>query len=154
MKKVGIVGPRTLPIAFRPMVVGLLDTLPAGTLVVSGGAKGVDSWAEEAARARPDLPEPLIIRPDYKAFPGRPWYAPLDRNTKVVETVDRLCAFWDEMSRGTRDTIEKAWHAGKLRYLQRCIGLGESTQPPPLIGREHIGWFLARHFPQIQPPFS
>ena len=80
-------------------------------LLVHGGAKGVDTIADSAARS---LGCPIeVIRPDYAAFPGRERAAPLARNTRIVEEADVALVFWDEESRGTADTIKKARAAEK-----------------------------------------
>lgn len=68
--------------------------------VVSGGAMGVDSLAEEAARIR-KLPFEKIL-PDYENY-GRE--APILRNIEIVKKADLVLAFWDYRSRGTAHTI-------------------------------------------------
>ena len=40
------------------------------------------------------------------------------RNTIIVEQADRVVAFWDEESPGTRDTIGKARSQGKLHMVR------------------------------------
>ncbi len=48
--RIAIVGSRGLP---RPdLIEAFVASLPAGTVVVSGGARGVDTVAEQAARER------------------------------------------------------------------------------------------------------
>lgn len=42
--RVAIIGSRRFP--YPIVVVDFVRSLPAGTVVVSGGAPGVDSWAE------------------------------------------------------------------------------------------------------------
>lgn len=90
-------------------------TLLPGTLVVSGGARGVDRAAEEAARSRPDLPTPLVFRPDYKRY-GR-YRAPHVRNALIVEHADYIVAFWYAKSGGTESTLKLAAQAGKPSYV-------------------------------------
>lgn len=85
------------------------------TVVVSGGAKGPDTWAAEAARAqgypvvvhRPDLLDGLRGRWDA----AQRYYA---RNQRVVDDCDRVIAFpAADRSGGTEDTIRRAVKAGK-----------------------------------------
>ena len=78
--------------------------LPAETtMIVSGGAVGVDTLAEEYAKQR-GLPI-RIIRPDYERY-GRK--APLIRNREIVDCADLVVAFWDGSSHGTAYTVNYA----------------------------------------------
>lgn len=77
--------------------------LPAGTIIISGGARGVDQAAEAAAKA---------LGFDSEVFPAH-WdtegkAAGFRRNTRMVIACDRVVAFWDGTSRGTKHTIEQA----------------------------------------------
>ncbi len=103
--KVAIVGSRTWPDAER--IRRYVWSLPMDTIVVTGGAKGVDSIAEATATER-GLGV-TVHRPDYSKG-GRA--APLARNSLIVADADRVVAFWDGQSRGTADTIGKAEKAG------------------------------------------
>lgn len=49
-ERVAIVGSRDYPALGE--VTAYVESLPAGTVVVSGGTRGVDQTAEKAARAR------------------------------------------------------------------------------------------------------
>ncbi|MEG1999916.1 MAG: SLOG family protein [Evtepia sp.] len=73
------------------------------TLIVSGGAMGVDTLAEQYA-AQHKI-QTMIIRPDYKKY-GRS--APIRRNNSIVDHSDMVLAFWDGESRGTKYTIDYA----------------------------------------------
>lgn len=88
---------------------------PECTGIISGGAIGVDTLAKQAA-TRLGLPF-AEYKPDYELF-GK--LAPLCRNTTIVERADLVIAFWDGHSRGTLDTIQKAW---KLEKPVRVISL-------------------------------
>lgn len=79
-----------------------------GDIIISGGAKGVDTLAADEARRR-GL-EVVEFRPDYAKF-GRA--APHVRNSAIVANCDRLVAFWDGKSRGTAGTIDKARRNGR-----------------------------------------
>ncbi len=80
--------------------------LPIACTVVTGGAEGVDTWAENAARKRPDFPEPKIFLPDFEAHGFSAYYR---RNNQIVAFADVLIAFWDGQSRGTWYTVKRAW---------------------------------------------
>ena len=76
--------------------------------IVSGGAKGADTYAKEFAIANNlKLVEYL---PDYDQY-GR--NAPLVRNKLIVENSDCILAFWDGVSRGTKFTLDYAKKCGK-----------------------------------------
>lgn len=77
-------------------------------LIISGGAKGIDTVAEEYACANGI--EVKILKPDYERF-GRA--APLKRNDEMVEMADLVIAIWDGKSRGTKHTIDYAKKTGK-----------------------------------------
>lgn len=71
------------------------------TEIVSGGAKGVDACAREYALIHGlKLTEYL---PEYSRY-GRA--APLRRNISIIENADRVLAFWDGSSRGTKHVID------------------------------------------------
>ena len=78
------------------------------SLIISGGAKGVDAMAEEYADQH--RISKLILRPRYDLY-GRS--APLKRNEMMVELADAVLVIWDGISRGTEFTIHCAEKAGK-----------------------------------------
>ena len=83
--------------------------IPEGVeLIISGGAKGIDTLAEQYADAHGI--EKLIIRPQYDRF-GRA--APIKRNEQMVDACDVVLAIWDGESRGTRYTLDYARKKGK-----------------------------------------
>lgn len=106
---IAIVGPRSYTRYSRVfrLVSKLAATIP-DLVVVSGGAKGTDTLAELAAK-RLGVPT-LILKPDWSKGRG----AGLMRNTKIVSNAIGVIAFWDGVSTGTADTINKAEKAGKL----------------------------------------
>lgn len=106
--KVAIVGSRNL-------TVDLKKFLPENIKeIVSGGAKGIDTFAKNyALENNIKLVEFL---PNYKKYGIK---APLIRNTKIVEYSDVVFAFWNGTSRGTLDTIKKSKLFNKKLFLYR-----------------------------------
>jgi hypothetical protein len=87
------------------------------TEIVSGGASGADSLASKYAREKEiplkvfkpnwqDFSEPCIIKTnhygDFNALSGN------KRNQLIIDSCDKVIAFWDGESRGTKDSINKA----------------------------------------------
>ncbi len=104
-ERVAIVGSRDYLHLGR--VAQFVAALPAGTIVISGGARGVDKTAEQAARSY-GL-ETLILPADWERF-GKS--AGFRRNHDIVGRADRVVAFWDGKSRGAKHTIDLARKAG------------------------------------------
>ena len=94
--KVAVVGSRDIKLD------NLGDYLPDDlTEIVSGGAKGVDTTAREYATEHGiKLTEFL---PEYNRYKRG---APLKRNIQIAEYADKVLAFWDGKSRGTKFVID------------------------------------------------
>ena len=88
------------------------------TLVISGGAKGVDSLAEEWAKLNNipfqefladwknlDTPNAIIKANSYGKYNAR---AGLDRNEVMAKNGDALIAIWDGRSTGTQHMVSMA----------------------------------------------
>ena len=73
------------------------------TLIISGGADGVDRLAEEYADAH--RISKLILRPNYAKY-GKA--APLKRNEEMVALADAVLVVWDGSSKGTKYTADFA----------------------------------------------
>ncbi len=71
------------------------------TEIVSGGAKGIDTCAKEYAVSN-GIPITEFL-PEYSRF-GKA--APLKRNLRIIDYADRVIAFWDGKSRGTKYVID------------------------------------------------
>jgi len=78
------------------------------SLIISGGAAGVDTAAELWAESKGIATE--IIKPEYGRYKKA---APLIRNRAIVEMCDLLIAFWDGESKGTIHAINYAKKLGK-----------------------------------------
>ena len=76
---------------------------PVTELIISGGAKGIDTIAEQYAD-RHKISK-LILRPKYHIY-GRA--APIKRNQEMVDVADQVLVVWDGNSRGTSATIAYA----------------------------------------------
>ena len=85
-----------------------INGLPKGTVIVSGGASGIDSLAEEAALERGLVV--VVCKPPWRAMGRRAGFV---RNGVIVDIADRGVAFWDGHSPGTKSTIELFKKAGK-----------------------------------------
>ena len=95
--KIAIIGSRRINI--KNIDEYILDGV---TEIVSGGAKGVDSDAKEYAE-RTGIKYTEFL-PQYDKYKKA---APLKRNIEIIEYSDRVIAFWDGSSKGTRFVIEE-----------------------------------------------
>ena len=85
-----------------------VESLPSNTIVVSGGARGTDTIAENAARARGLK---VQVFPAQWNLYGRS--AGYKRNVLIVLAANYVVAFWDGTSPGTKHTIDIAKEYGK-----------------------------------------
>lgn len=76
--------------------------------IISGGALGVDTLAEEYADKHNI--EKIIVRPEYDKY-GKA--APIKRNHDMVDMCDEVLVIWDGVSRGTKSTVNYAKKKGK-----------------------------------------
>lgn len=77
-------------------------------LIISGGARGIDTLAEEYADSK--RISKLILRPRYEIY-GR--CAPLKRDEKMVDLCDEIIVIWDGKSNGSKHVIDCARKSGK-----------------------------------------
>jgi len=85
-----------------------LDEIKDITLIVSGGARGADTFGEKYADEK-GIPK-KIIKPDWKTY-GKA--AGFIRNKEIVSNSDIIVAFWDGTSHGTAHSISIAEKQGK-----------------------------------------
>ncbi len=83
--------------------------------IVSGGAKGIDSYAADYAEANGI--KLTIFLPQYKLY-GRA--APIARNKEIVDYADKVIAFWNGHSKGTLSVIRYAEKTGKPCEVILC----------------------------------
>jgi hypothetical protein len=116
MPAIAIVGSREgVPYQLVYELVEKLATKYNGNLtIVSGGARGVDRHAENAAR-RFRVPT-LIYNAEWEKYGKRAGFL---RNEQIVDASDEVYAFWNGESRGTEHTINLARKAGKLALVKR-----------------------------------
>lgn len=108
--KVAVIGSRTLRIT------NLEKYLPEDTTeIVSGGARGVDQSAREYAYDN-NIPLKEFF-PDYESY-GR--LAPLKRNILIINYADKVLAFWDGKSHGTKFVIENCKKLSKPLKIIVC----------------------------------
>lgn len=92
------------------------------TSIISGGAKGVDSLAEEWAKKNNvpcqvfpadwkniDAPNAIIKSNSYGQYNAR---AGIDRNELMAQNGESLIAIWDGKSKGTKNMIDTAKEYG------------------------------------------
>ena len=86
-----------------------------GDEIVSGGAVGIDSCAEEYAKK--NGLKLTVFLPQYERY-GRA--APIVRNQTIVDYADKIVAFWDGKSKGTLSVIKYAERTGKPCEIILC----------------------------------
>jgi len=121
-ERVAIVGSRE---GFEPgRAAEYVTHLPKSTVIVSGGARGIDREAETAARVRGMQVD--IYPADWERY-GKS--AGFIRNQAIVENCDRVVAFWNGESKGTHHTIDLACERGKPVLI---IYPNRATYRPPM----------------------
>lgn len=115
--KLAIIGSRDHPVEDRVrLLVRLVAKYFPGTTVISGGAKGVDTWAVGEAQS---LGLPVEVYPP-SPKPGQSYVDAIwARNHLIIQACTHLVAFWDGQSRGTKGTYEIARQLGKPVWIFR-----------------------------------
>ena len=104
--RVAIVGSRDYP-DLSTVRTYINTLLRPDDVVISGGARGVDSAAVQYAQERGLAVE--VYPADWDRH-GKT--AGFIRNQTIVDNADYVVAFWDGRSRGTMDTVNKAQAKG------------------------------------------
>jgi YspA, cpYpsA-related SLOG family len=114
-KHVAIVGARRR--TDRETVDRLVASLPADVVIVSGGAKGPDTWAEEAARKRGlaiKIFHPDLAGAESQGTITRRYHV---RNQQIVDAADEVFApVASDRIGGTEDTIRRAERKGNSSH--------------------------------------
>jgi predicted Rossmann fold nucleotide-binding protein DprA/Smf involved in DNA uptake len=111
--KVAIIGSRNY--AKLHLVQKMVEVLPPGCILISGGARGVDTIAEEAARSRGLTVQ--VFPAEWRKY-GRG--AGIRRNRDIIAHADVVLAFWNGISPGTEHSIQLAKSLGKpVQVFQR-----------------------------------
>lgn len=124
---IGVVGSRDFNNS--ELVDNFISTLPYDSVIVSGGARGVDTWAIDAAmryrlRYREYYPKKFDDKGNYKGH-----HVLFDRNTSIIDQSHMVVAFWNGSSKGTADSINKAKSQGKEVII--VAENGNKTRIPP-----------------------
>lgn len=89
--------------------------LPKGTVLVSGGAAGIDTLVERLA-GELGL-ETVVIRPDYEKH--GPIQGPKLRNVEIVQSSDEVHAWPSPWSRGTWHSVTLAKQLGRYAEVHK-----------------------------------
>lgn len=104
--KIAIIGSRNLSLTIDQVYNEVRKFRP--TMIVSGGARGIDTIAKSMAYAHNI--QMIEFLPNYKEY-GKS--APFVRNRQIVENSDVVVGFWDGQSKGTKYTLDYARKRGK-----------------------------------------
>ena len=108
--RIAVIGSRTIK------EIDLSRYISAEDEIVSGGAVGVDRCAADYAKANGLLLTEFL--PQYECY-GRA--APHIRNREIVDYAEKIIAFWDGKSKGTKSVIQYAKQRGKLCEVILCM---------------------------------
>ncbi|MBQ8276147.1 MAG: hypothetical protein IJZ02_05950 [Clostridia bacterium] len=95
------------------------------TMIITGGADGIDTLAEQYADKK--RLSKLILRPEYDLY-GK--HAPLKRNEKMAELCDMALIVWDGCSKGTKYTINYVRKIGKKVILIMASTASRQMEKP------------------------
>ncbi len=114
---IGITGSRKM--LDRTRVESIINAIPGHCVIVSGGCRGVDSWAIE--KAKNNGLKTIIHLPDLSACHRKYEYAKAyhARNQKIIDDCSIIIAFPATMppTGGTVDTIKRAKKSGKHIFI-------------------------------------
>jgi hypothetical protein len=112
--KIAVIGSREYP-NLGEVHNFIINEFQHGDILVSGGAPGVDTEAENTADAH-HLGK-IIKRADWTKHGD---IAGFLRNREIVKEADRVVAFWNGRSSGTAHSIELAEKSGKPLMVFRA----------------------------------
>lgn len=105
--KVAVIGSRTFK-NYSLLRETLDNYYPQISLIVSGGARGADSLGEKYAKE--EGIQTLIFKPEWDKY-GKS--AGMIRNKYIIDNADLVVAYWDGLSKGTKDSIDYATKLNK-----------------------------------------
>ena len=92
----------------------LQHILHEGVVIIHGGAKGADTLADRYSREVLGQ-QPIIFLPDWNKLGKKAGFA---RNSQMINVADLVVAFWDGESRGTKDSIDKAYASDTVQDVK------------------------------------
>ena len=95
-------------VKFKEIVKNFIDEYGKPTKIISGGARGVDTLAEQYAKE--NNIEMIVFKPDWSK--GK--VAGLLRNTDIINACTHVLALPTDKSVGTYDSIKKGENLGKV----------------------------------------
>ena len=131
---VAIVGSRDY--SNKQHILEFILTLPSGTTIVSGGARGVDTWAEQYAI---EYGYPTITYPaQWKLANGSvDRGAGFKRNKDIITNATHVVAFWDGKSHGTLNSIQLALKSKHVQKVEIVLQSGLKFEPSNLYPQIH-----------------
>ena len=109
--KVAVIGSRTF--SNQNQMFSVLDKLKI-THLVSGGARGADSLAEQWAHQK-KIPV-TVYKPDWERFGKSAGFL---RNYDIIQDAELVVAFWDGTSKGTEHSIKYAKRINKPIIIEK-----------------------------------
>ena len=123
-----------------------VNTLESTDIVITGGAPGIDTVAEKAARARGMTVR--VYPANWKQYGKRAGHI---RNGEMARDADAVTAFWDGVSRGTRDMIDQTHEREKPLIVYTHDGVHPLTRSTMRLFPDH--WANpAAHLPVVRTP--
>lgn len=109
--KLGVVGSRTFnDYNLLKDIINNINSTFKIECIVSGGANGADKLGEKYA-IEYNIPTEIYL-PDWKKYGKKAGFI---RNEDIVKNSDRIIAFWDGKSKGTKNTINLC-----KKYFKKC----------------------------------
>lgn len=113
--KLAIIGSRNFYPGFQQLVTKLVDGLRKDVEIISGGARGPDTWAVTEAK------KIGLAYYEFKPVAGRYGFirALFERNNEIAYEADAMVAFWDRESTGTLHAIDCIQRLNKPYFIVR-----------------------------------
>ena len=112
--KLAVIGSRDFPSQY--LVERIIYELPAQLRLISGGARGVDTWVELTAKHHNRWID--VYSANWSKHGKSAGFV---RNNQIIKNSDLVLAFWDGKSRGTKHSIQLAKYLGKSCIVVRAL---------------------------------